>query len=66
MEYGQIKRMVKDRGFGFLRIDGKAGDYFFHKDDCVDDFNDMKENDKITCRIGKSPKGPRAVEVRLG
>lgn len=66
MEYGQIKRMVKDRGFGFIRLEGKAGDFFFHKDDCVSNFDSMNEGDKISCEIGRSPKGPRAVEVRVG
>ena len=30
MATGQIKRLAKDRGFGFIRPDGESEDIFFH------------------------------------
>ena len=30
---GEIVRMVQDRGFGFIRVDGQQTDAFFHRKD---------------------------------
>lgn len=68
---GTIKRIVADRGFGFIEVDGTAGEeLFFHatatqgtKGDR--EFQRMKEGQRVTFDIGKGEKGPRAVDVRF-
>jgi CspA family cold shock protein len=61
---GTIKKLVSDRGFGFITgEDGK--DYFFHRDglDSSLDFDRLAGGEKVSFDIESSPRGPRAVKV---
>ncbi len=62
---GTIKRLVMDRGFGFLSgEDGK--EYFFHRSSVDGSFEGLQEGQKVTFDIESSaPKGPRASRVRV-
>src|SRR5713226_8650313 len=63
MTNGTIKKLVSDRGFGFIAAeDGK--EYFFHRD-AVDNFDSLNGGEKVTFEVEPSPKGPRAKQVRL-
>jgi cold shock protein len=68
MPQGIIKKLVADRGFGF--ISGAGGDIFFHHSVVADDkFDELKEGQSITYEIVTGPdergrdKGPRAGSV---
>jgi cold shock protein len=62
---GTIKRVVADRGFGFIAADD-AKEYFFHRNslDPSIDFDRLVGGEKVTFEIEASPKGPRANQVR--
>ena len=61
---GTIKRLVMDRGFGFLSgEDGK--EYFFHRSGTDTDFDRLQGGERVTFEIEPSPKGPRAGKVQL-
>jgi CspA family cold shock protein len=63
---GTIKKIVGDRGFGFISAeDGK--EYFFHRDglDTALNFDALRGGEKVTFDIESSMKGPRAQRVRL-
>ena len=65
MTTGTVKKVVSDRGFGFITADdGK--EYFFHRNSLQAslDFDRMSEGEKVTFDIEQSPKGPRASNVR--
>jgi len=65
MATGTVKKVVADRGFGFITADdGK--DYFFHRGalDTSLDFDRMSGGEKVEFTIEQSPKGPRAGTVR--
>jgi CspA family cold shock protein len=63
MVNGTVKKLVSERGFGFIAADdGK--EYFFHRDG-VADFDSLQGGEKVTFEIEASPKGPRANQVRL-
>jgi len=65
METGTIARLVKDKGFGFIKRDGQEKDLFFHSNELVDTmFNDLNEGDRVSFEVGDSPKGPNATQVR--
>ncbi|MGZ6269641.1 MAG: cold-shock protein [Candidatus Limnocylindrales bacterium] len=64
MATGTIKKLVSDRGFGFITgEDGK--DYFFHRDglDRALDFDRLVGGEKVEFEVEASPRGPRAVRV---
>jgi len=57
---------LTDRGFGFISIEGKEKDLFFHSNELVDlKFEDLKEGDKVQFEVGQSDKGENATKVSL-
>jgi CspA family cold shock protein len=64
MQNGTIKKLVSDRGFGFIAAeDGK--EYFFHRSGTEGDFDRLVGGEAVTFEIEQSQKGPRANKVRL-
>ena len=64
MPTGTIKKLVLDRGFGFIAAeDGK--EYFFHRSGAEGDFDRLQGGEKVSFEIESSPKGPRANRVRV-
>ena len=65
MTTGTIKKVVSDRGFGFITAEDEK-DYFFHRGglDSSIDFDRLIGGERVTFEIEASPKGPRAVQVR--
>jgi cold shock protein len=68
MPQGTIKKLVSDRGFGF--ISAASGDIFFHHTVVADNkFEELKEGQAVNYEITTGPdergrdKGPRAVSV---
>ncbi len=65
MANGTIKKIVSDRGFGFIAAeDGK--EYFFHRTGLEPsvDFDRLGGGERVSFEVEASPKGPRAVKVR--
>jgi CspA family cold shock protein len=65
MTTGTIKKVVADRGFGFIAAeDGK--EYFFHRGelDSSLDFDRLNGGEKVTFQEQNSPKGLRAAQVQ--
>jgi CspA family cold shock protein len=61
---GSIKKVMADRGFGFITAeDGK--DYFFHRDSLSGslDFDRLVGGEAVVFDVQQSPKGPRAANV---
>ncbi len=65
MHTGKVKKLVWDRGFGFIS-DTDGNEVFFHKSSLLDtQFDALKEDTDVEFEIEKSPKGPRAMNVRV-
>lgn len=69
MVQGVIKKIVSDRGFGF--ISGERGDVFFHCSAVVDTrFDDLQVGQAVEYELEQSEssrrsgKGPRAATVK--
>jgi len=63
---GVIKKLISDKGFGFIAVEGQEKDLFFHSNSLVGvQFADLKEGDKVTFDVEDSPKGKNAVNVKL-
>jgi len=64
MYKGTVKRIMRERGFGFiLAEDGR--ETFFHRSELQDlDFDELKEGDRLEFNITKGNKGPQATDIR--
>jgi len=68
MPQGTIRKIVSDRGFGF--ISGEQGDLFFHHSSVVDaSFEQLQEGQVVEYEIAQEDdrgrdKGPRASSVK--
>jgi cold shock protein len=62
---GTVKKVVADRGFGFITADDEK-EYFFHRNslDSSLDFDRLVGGESVEFEIEQSPKGPRANRVQ--
>jgi CspA family cold shock protein len=59
---GRIKRLVKEKGFGFIASEGS--EYFFHRSSVLNvNWDELEEGDEVSFDVEKSQKGPRASNV---
>jgi len=63
MPQGTIKKVITDKGFGF--IEGEKGDIFFHHSSLVGvAIETLQEGQQVEYEVGRGPKGPRAENVK--
>jgi CspA family cold shock protein len=63
MATGTIVRVVKEKGFGFIR-DERGQELFFHRTSVQGSFDDLRDGERVTFDEEPSAKGPRAGNVR--
>ena len=62
---GTIKRLVSEKGFGFIAT-SDGNEYFFHQSACSQTpFDALREGQAVTFEMGQGPKGPRGENVKL-
>ena len=62
MAEGKVKKIVSEKGFGF--IEGDGGDIFFHHSGLVGvAIEELREGELVKYDVGRGPKGPRAENV---
>ena len=59
---GTVKRLVFEKGFGFVADDG-GREYFFHQSACAS-FSSLREGQPVTFVTSQGPKGPRAENIK--
>lgn len=60
---GRVKFFNDEKGYGFI-IDQLTGDSIFvHANNCD---QPLEQNDRVTFEVEMGPKGPNAINVRLG
>jgi len=63
MSQGTIKKLVTEKGFGFIASD--SGEVFFHHSAVVGTtMEELREGQEVEFEEGRGPKGPRAENVR--
>lgn len=63
MQTGTIARLT-DKGFGFIAVEGREKDLFFHSNELINvQFDELREGDTVSFEVAESPKGPNAVKV---
>lgn len=64
MPQGKIKKLLGEKGFGFIEAD--RGDLFFHHSECKGvTFEQLSEGQMVEFEVGRGQKGPCANNVRL-
>jgi len=66
MPKGTIKRLIFDRGFGFIQTEEQEEDLFFHRNELQDaQFSDLREGQEVEFEIAKGRNGrQQAVKVK--
>ncbi len=66
MAEGTIRRLITDRGFGFIRT-AEGTDLFFHRNELQGvDYSSLREGQGVEFELGKGRDGrPQAVKVRF-
>jgi cold shock protein len=63
MPQGTIKKVIADKGFGFL--EGEKGELFFHHSTLEGTtIEELRVGQAVTYEEGRGPKGPRAEKVK--
>jgi len=61
---GTIKKVVRDRGFGFIRVEGH--EVFFHRSGVQPtEFESLKEGQNVEFKLERGEKGLQATNVRI-
>ncbi len=64
MSQGKIKKIVSDKGFGFIESDGAS--LFFHSSEVRGiPFDNLREGQEVEFQEARGQKGPCATGVRL-
>ncbi len=64
MATGTIKRLVRERGFGFI-LGSDGVELFFHRSALQGEtFDSLTEGQAVEFEVEKGPKGPRAANVK--
>lgn len=65
MANGTIKKVLAEKGFGFI-TDSRGVDWFFHSSGVANhNFDGLREGQSVSFVESSGPKGPRAESVRL-
>ena len=64
MASGTIKRIARDKGFGFIR-DGGGQEWFFHRSSVQGSFDSLNEGQRVSFDEEQSPKGPRGAPTKF-
>ena len=62
---GTIKKIVAEKGFGFITPEGQGKDVFFHSNSLVGvQFAELREGEAVSFETEESVKGMNAVNVQ--
>ncbi|MBI1817587.1 MAG: cold shock domain-containing protein [Deltaproteobacteria bacterium] len=63
--FGTIKKIIKDKGFGFITPDD-GDEVFFHRSRLAPkvNFDDLREGDSVEFQVKQGEKGPQAFNLK--
>ncbi len=64
---GTIKKIIREKGYGFIIPDDGSDDIFFHRGSLAPrvQFEDFNERDTVQFQTRKGDKGPVAFDLKL-
>ena len=63
---GKIRKLIWDRGFGFITTEDGKDVFFHHSSLSGGDFNVLKQGVSVEFDLEEGPKGQRAVNIKMG
>ena len=64
MPQGKIKKLVSDRGFGFVQTEDNSDLFFHHSEVQGCTFEELQEGDAVEYEVGEGRQGPCATGVK--
>ena len=64
---GTVKKVIKQKGFGFITPDDGTEDVFFHRGSLAprNQIEDINEGDSVQFQVRKGDKGPVAFDLKV-
>lgn len=64
---GTIKKIIRDKGYGFIVPDDGSDDVFFHRGSLAPrcQIEDLNEGDSVQFQVRQGEKGPVALDLKL-
>lgn len=64
---GTIKKVISNKGYGFIDSESQDGDLFFHKSnlDSSMDFSNLQEGTAVEFEVSEGRRGPEATVIKL-
>jgi len=64
---GTVKKIIKQKGFGFITPDDGSDDVFFHRGSLAprNQIEDIHEGDSVQFQVRKGDKGPVAFDLKV-
>jgi CspA family cold shock protein len=64
---GTIKKIIRQKGFGFITPDDGGEDVFFHRGSLAprNQIEDLNEGDSVQFQVRKGEKGPVALDLKI-
>jgi CspA family cold shock protein len=64
---GTVKKIIKEKGFGFITPDDGGDDVFFHRGSMAPraHFEDVREGDQVQFQTRRGDKGPQAFDLKI-
>lgn len=64
--FGTIKKIVRDKGFGFITPDDGSDEVFFHRTRLAPNvnFDDLREGEEVEFQSRRGDKGMQAADLK--
>jgi len=60
---GTIKRIIYEKGYGFITVEGEEKDIFFHRTSVEGEFDNLREGDEVEFEIQETDRGTQAANL---
>ena len=62
---GIIQRIIKERNYGFIEVEGEENNIFFHRTGVAEDvdFDDLHDGDEVEFEVEDTNRGPQAMNL---
>jgi len=64
MAKGTVKRLMRERGFGFIAAEDGREILFHHSELQNVEFDNLQQGDQLEFNVTKGDKGPKATDIK--